>query len=127
MDSCQLDTRRLRYLSADHVEGPTSTFARFDVRTLDDGELGRLDGIIIDPAARRTCYLVVDVGVFRHRRYLLPLGPTRVDEKHRTLRVNVDGANLMRCAKFDPGAFPGFSDDDLLTALFHRADREHAE
>ena len=112
-------TARLCYLDAAHVEGPLPNFDGVEVRNRDDRTIGRLDGIIIDPAERRVHYLVVDDGgLLRHHRYLLPLPPTRVDAERPALRVDVERADLRGCEEFDDHAFRSFSDDDLLSALF---------
>jgi hypothetical protein len=112
---------RLCYLSADRVEGPIDTFDRLEVRTRENERIGRLDGIIIDPAERRARYLVVDEDRFlRHHRYLLPLVPAQIDAEQHALRVDVDKDDLTDADEFDADAFPVFSDEDLMTALFAR-------
>lgn len=118
MTSGSSETVRLRYLDATRLEGPVPTFDRLIVLNNEGRRVGRLDGIIIDPAERRVRYLVVDdSGFFKHHRYLLPLAPTRVDTERPALRVDVDRADLTRCEDFDPASFPRFSNDDLLAAL----------
>jgi hypothetical protein len=110
---------RLCYLDATHVEGPLPTFDGLEVRNRQNHWLGRLDGIIIDPAERQVRYLVVDEGRFlRHHRYLLPLAPTQVDVEHGALRVDLNRDDLTDAEEFDAEAFPKFSDDDLVTAMF---------
>ena len=121
------ETVRLRYLNATRLEGPVPTFNRLAVLNSEGRRVGRLDGIIIDPAERLVRYLVVDdSGFFKHHRYLLPLAPTRVDTKRPALRVDVDRADLTWCEDFDPASFPRFSDDDLLAALVAGDQRESA-
>ena len=117
--TAQLDRTRLRYLSADHVEGPRSTFERFEVRNVDDEKIGRLDGVLVDPPARRMRYLVVDVGTFRHRLHLVPLEATRVDHDAHALRVDMERDDMASAPPFDPHTVVRFSDEDLLTAMFH--------
>jgi hypothetical protein len=113
------DTTRLCYLDAARVEGPVTNFGGLEVRGRRNHKLGRLDGVIIDPAERQVRYLVVDATkLFRHQRYLLPLAPTQIDPDGRALRVDLDEHDLARVEKFDDRAFPSFSDEDLVTALF---------
>ena len=113
------DTTRLCYLNADRVEGPLPDFGRLEVRGRQNHKLGRLDGIIIDPAERQVRYLVVDAPkLFGHRRYLLPLAPTQIDPDGRALRVDLDEDDLTHVERFDDRDFPSFSDEDLVTALF---------
>jgi hypothetical protein len=107
------------YVDADHVERALPTFDRLEVLTHDDHKLGRLDGIIIDPADRRVRFLVVDEGgFFRRHRFLLPLTSTQVDIDRPALRVDVERNALDGCADFDRDAYPDFGDDQLLTAIF---------
>ena len=104
-------TSGLCYLRADRVEGPLPNFDRLDVRNQDNATIGRLDGIVIDPAAHRMRYFVVETGRFCRHRYLIPFGPSRVDIRDRALRVQVDSDVLARCREFQPSAFPSFVAD----------------
>lgn len=115
MSSRSSETVGLRYLNARRIEGPLSTFDHLDVRSSEGRKVGRLDGIIIDPAEQRLRYLVVDeAGFLKHRRYLLPLSRIRVDAEQPALWVDdVDSCDLHRCKDFDPASFPRFSDNDL--------------
>ena len=102
---------RWRYLSSAHIEVPVSSH-RLDVRDRKNKRIGNFDGVIIDPAADRVRYLVVDAaGWFRHQRYLLPMDPTQMDVEQRALRVDLDSSQLDSCEKFDSRVFPDFSDD----------------
>src|SRR5262245_33869549 len=66
---------RWRFLSSAQIEVPISS-NRLVVRDRQNKRIGSFDGVIIDPAADRVRYLVVDAGWFRHERYLLPMDPT---------------------------------------------------
>src|SRR5437867_490407 len=113
------DATRLCYLNADRVEGPVTNLGGLEVRGRQNHKLGRLDGIIIAPAERQVRYLVVDATkLFRHQRYLLPLTPTQIDPDGRALHVDLDAHELAGVEKFDGRAFPSFSDEDFMTALF---------
>jgi hypothetical protein len=115
------ESRRLCYLSATHVEGPLPTFDRVEVRSRENRRIGRLDGIIIDPAERQVRYLVVDAATFfTHHRYVLPLASTQIDAERPSLRVDFNRDDLTDVDEFDAAAFPTFSDEDLITALFAR-------
>jgi hypothetical protein len=110
---------RLSYLDAASVRGPFPTYRDVSVWNDEDGDLGRLDGIVVDAEARQVRYLVVAApGTFSRRRYLLPFSPTRVDTDRHALCVDAHKTDLARCAKFEPRAFHRFSDDDLMDALF---------
>ena len=106
----------LRYLNTARLEAPLVD--SLDVRTRGDVKLGRFDGVIVDPTARRVRYLVVERGRLFHERHLIPLVPTRVDSEHHALRLEVDAVDPSTWQKFDAGSCPPFSDDDLVTAMF---------
>ena len=110
---------RLSYLEAESVLGPFLTCKDVSVRNDEDGDLGQLDGIVVDAEARQVRYLVVAAGgIFSRRRYLLPFSPTRVDANRHALCVDAHKTDLVRCEKFERRAFHRFSDDDLVSALF---------
>jgi hypothetical protein len=112
------ETSHLRYLSADGIRGPLPRFSNVDVRS-ESGTIGRLDGIIIDPPAKRMRYLVVDIADHGdHHRYLVRPSATRVDISHRALEIDLDKAGVEHCPEFDAPKFPRYSPDDLLAALF---------
>jgi hypothetical protein len=111
------ESRRLKYLSAAHVKASTCGLARMALRTEAGRGLGELDGVIVDPEARRLCYFVVETSEPK-RRYLLPLCPTRLHETDKALTVAIEEDRLQQCPEFKPAAFEHFSDEDLVTALF---------
>lgn len=113
------DHSRLCYLDAADVRGTFPTWDQVELRHNEDGEIGRLDGIVIDPAARHVQYLVVSAaGAFRRHQYLLPFRPTRLDVEHQVLCVDLHKTELRRCEKFEPNVFHRYSPEDLLAALF---------
>jgi len=109
----------LCYVGASNVHTPAGDLSKVDLRTARDEALGRVDGVLVDPLARRLRYFVVEsLGWLKHR-YLLPADrPAQVDRDHRTLRLDVDPHELTKCEEFDRGAVREFSDDDLITAIF---------
>ena len=89
---------RLSYLEAESVLGPFLTCKDVSVRNDEDGDLGQLDGIVVDAKARQVRYLVVAAGgIFSRRRYLLPFSPTRVDANRHALCVDAHKTDLVRC------------------------------
>ena len=112
----------LRYLAASRVQSPVGELADVEVRGSDDRKIGSLEGVLLDPAERRLRFFVVQTpGWLRKRRYLLPSDwPARVDAHGPSLHVDLDGDALARCPEFEKSSVPEYSDDDLLTALFHR-------
>ncbi len=112
-------TPRLCYLQSNQLLGPLKTFDHLEVKDRDDENLGRLDGIVIDAAARRMRYLVVQQGFLHRRRYLVPLSPTSLDRDNNVLRMDVDQGEMSACERFDPETYARYSDEDLLAAMFH--------
>jgi hypothetical protein len=98
------------------------------VRNDEDGMIGRLDGIVLDPESQQVRYLVVAARTtLRRHRYLLPFRDTRVDVPHHAFCVDAHKRDLASCERFEPGAFHSFSDNDLMAALFPKsADRRAA-
>lgn len=112
-------TADLRYLKAEHVRCPIGALAGLEVRSSDDESLGHLDGVLLDPAQRRVCYLVLhSAGLLRRRRYLLPVDAApHVDAEHGILRVEAQADEVDR-ERFDLRAVRPFSDEDVVTAMF---------
>jgi hypothetical protein len=109
----------LRYLAAEHVHCAGGALGGVEVRTADDESLGHVDGVLLDPAQRRVCYLVVhSPGLLRTRRYLLPVDAApHVEAETGILRV-VAHANEVSPARFDARAVRPFSPEDVVTAMF---------
>ena len=109
----------LRYLDAMRVTGPTGDFADVQVSDTRGLSLGKLTGFVIDPAARQLRYFVVEVARWlSKRRYLIPLCPATLEPQRRTVTLDCDPPAKTQWREFDDRMFPGFSDDDLLSALF---------
>jgi hypothetical protein len=108
-------TMDLRYLDADHVEHPSGTLQGVLMCTVDDEQLGLVDGVLVEPASRRLRYFVVKrTSTLRRRRYLLAADTlATLDEK--TLRVN---AHLDDLERFDLRSVQAFSEEDAVNAMF---------
>ena len=114
----------LRYISASRVETPGGSLDELDVLNNDESNVGRVEGIVVDPAERQVRYFVLKSRrPFRARHYLMPLAPATIDAEHKTLHVDVETDDLDELVDGPANAFPEFSDDDLITALF--AKRTH--
>jgi hypothetical protein len=111
---------QLRYVSVTMVQSARARLAGKVLCSSSSHVLGRLDGIIVDPAARRVLYFVVQAGCARDERYLLPFGftPIRIETMTGNLHVDLEGDFLKECERFQTSSFPQFSDADLLTSLF---------
>ena len=114
-------TESLRYLDATHVGGPAGKLWDFDVSDASGLALGKLAGVVVDPAARRLRYFVVEAGrwLSRHR-YLIPLCPATLQSEQHAMKLECDRDATGEWRTFDDHLFPPFSDDDLLDALFCR-------
>lgn len=115
----------LRYISASRVRTPVGmVLDQVDVRDSADASVGKLEGIVVDPAERQVRYFVLKSDrPYQPRHYLLPLVPATIDAEHNALHVDAHPDDLDELIDGPTQAFPIFSDDDLLTALF--APRTH--
>jgi hypothetical protein len=81
--------------------------------------LGRIEGVVIDAAARRVLYLSVrSSGLFGRGRYLLhadQLGQIESEGKALRLRVDLRDEAVQGV---DAAALRRFSDEDVLAAMF---------
>ena len=81
---------RFRYIDRKQLDFSSLTTEALGVRHDADEELGTFDGLVISAGTTTPRYIVVDArGLFRGRRYLLPVGKVRYDEAARVLRVNL--------------------------------------
>jgi len=85
-------TDNLCYLSARAIDGPAGRLAGVDLCGPHDEKLGRLDGVLIDPASRRLRYFVVaSHGWLGKKRYLLSADePAHLEHNDSILRIEVD-------------------------------------
>jgi hypothetical protein len=113
----------LRYFAASCVTTPMGNLNDVTLVSPTNGEVGKLDGMIIDPWERHVCYFVVESWRgYRTRRYLLPATPARIDANGKALRVDVEPEDLRALPQLDPELFPSMSVDDLIEALFSPRD-----
>ena len=108
-----------RYIDAERLDSTAGRLEDVVVVSPSNDRLGKLDGVIVDPAHRQVRYYVVESqGWFWSRHYLLPLGPARLIRDRRALEVDVDADDITRLEQVDPNSLPPFSDEDLVTAIF---------
>ena len=112
-------TSELSYLDASKVTSPAGVLSELDVLSAEGHRLGRIEGVVIDAAARRVCYLFVrSSGWFRRRRYLVQADQSgQIEGERKALRLRGDLRDEA-VRELDAAALRRFSDDDLLTALF---------
>jgi len=111
----------LRYVDAARLQIADADLRRADFRGTRDQKIGTLEGVMIDPAARRLRFFVVKShGWFTSRRFLLPVEwPARIDAGRNALCVDLDSDDLAQFEEFERMAAPAHSDDDLIESMFH--------
>jgi hypothetical protein len=115
----QTAASELCYLDASKVTSPAGSLADLAILDCDGRPVGNIEGVIIDPAARRVRYFDVrSSGWLRRRRYLLEadqLAQVEAEAKALRLRVNPDTVHVR---DLDADRLRQFSDDDLIAAVF---------
>jgi len=108
------EAQNLKYVDAAHVKGDGPCLSGLRIEAGADRQLGELNGLIVEPGARRLRYFVVDAG---EGRYLMPFDTICLDPEHHTLRV-ISDADPDTWEAFDPGDYGEFGDEDLIKVLF---------
>jgi hypothetical protein len=109
----------LRYIDAAHVDSPVGNLNAIRVLSPSEGNVGKLDGLIIDPIERQIRYFVVESRQrLRARRYLVPVSPATIDPEQRTLHLEFESEDLDELPEVPSEPFRPYSDDDLLSAMF---------
>jgi hypothetical protein len=108
---------RLKFIEAQRIETPVGRLAGAQVVSTTNAILGTLDGVLVDPGARRIAFYVVE-SAERSRHLLVPQMPARLDRSHQALEVDLEADDLDQLDEVEPAGFPRFSDDDLMNALF---------
>jgi ferritin-like metal-binding protein YciE len=119
---------RFRYIDRKQLDFSRLTSEALHLRNDADEELGAFDGLVIAAGTTTPRYIVVDDrGLFKGRRYLLPVGKVRYDEAAQVLRVNLPKDIAERYPEFDRDQFETMSEEELrgyearLTECFPRA------
>jgi hypothetical protein len=120
MDEGTLGTH-LRYLDASKINSPAGSLSDIDVESEDGKEMGDLDGVLIDPAARRIRYYVVALRKrLGRRRYLLPADePAQLEPDRKTLRFRINSA-IESFPEFRKSDVRDFTEFDMVNAMFAR-------
>jgi hypothetical protein len=107
----------LRFIEAQRIETPSGRLAGAQVVGRTNETLGTLNGVLVDPGARRVAFYVVD-SAERSRHVLVPQMPARLDARHHALEVDLGADDLDQLDEVEPTRLPRFSDDDFMNALF---------
>lgn len=109
----------LRYLDASHVQTPVGALGNVSLVSPTNDTVGKLDGVVIDPAERRVRYFVVESRHWFHsRRYLLPATPCHIEPSRKALVVDVEQDDIEQLPEVGSQPFPTFSDEDAISAMF---------
>jgi hypothetical protein len=105
-----------RYLPARRVR--CGVFNGKSLRVVNDSaqSIGNLDGLIIDPSARKARFVVIQPrGFLPQQPRLVPLPGARLDPEREALLVE---GPLSGYERFEASRFPEMTDEDVLTAVF---------
>jgi hypothetical protein len=112
------DRARLRFVEASDLDDETIEFDGLAVRTPDGGQLGVVDGAVIDVGTGRPHYLTIDGGgLFHSKPYLIPIGHLALDPDRDGLVVDLPRDRINQLPALDPDAF----------AKLNAADRERLD
>jgi hypothetical protein len=107
----------LRFIEAERLR---TTAGRLNVAVVvspTNARLGTLDGVLVDPGARRVAFYVIE-SAKGSRHCLVPQMPARLDASQQALEVDLEAEDLDQLDDAEPERFARFSEDDLMTALF---------
>lgn len=115
------DVQDLRYLEPERVMVAGDDCTGMTVRDAHGRRLGRLDGFVVDPPARRLRYFVVKPSGWKAATRLVPITAARVNVDDRAIDMIDESADTGEPV---PNVeYPSFSDDDLLAAIFRSGAR----
>lgn len=109
----------LRFIEANRVDTPAGRLNDYTVVSPTDAQLGKLDGVIVDPTHRQVRYYVVKApGWLLSQHYLVPASPVRLEAERRTVQFDIEPSDLSTLPKTDPDSFSKFSAEDAVEAMF---------
>jgi PRC-barrel domain protein len=104
----------LKYLPADDLEDQSVDFDGMKVASPSGGDLGRVEGFIVDADSGRPYYVVVGAGGwFKSKHFLLPVGHARFDVNLKALQADVTKERVERFPGFHLSKFDKMTVDDL--------------
>ena len=116
-DTERVASSDLSYLEASKVTSPAGNLSELDVLSVEGERVGKIEGVVIDAAARHVRYLAVRLsGWVGRRRYLVQADQLGQIEG-KALRLLVDLKNAA-VHGLDASTIREFSDEDLVTAMF---------
>lgn len=115
---------RLRYVACRDLPGAHEEGELHLHNREGGGQLGTLDGFILESQSGRPVYYVIDSrGWFAGGRYVIPVGQIEADESTMALHTTLTRVELSRYPEFSPSAFTAMDDSDAARyeRRLHRA------
>jgi len=104
----------LRYVDASDLDNSAIKFDGMAVDSPSGEKLGEVDGMIVDVAAGRPYYVVVNAGGwFKSKYFLLPIGHGQMTGAQDHIVADLDRERVERFPGFDRGEFEKLSDEEL--------------
>jgi len=104
----------LRYVDAGDLDNSQLHFDGMEVKGLDNENLGKVDGFIIDTSSVRPYYVVVNAGGwFKSKYFLLPIGHVGMAPTDTSLVADITQDRVKEFPGFDRGEFKQLSEDEL--------------
>jgi hypothetical protein len=109
----------LRFLGAEKVAGPAGSLAGLELCSRDHERVGTIDGVLIDPLARRVRYFVLRLADQPIHWLLGAETPLRIEAEPRLGWIESSRADL-DLEPYEPDEAPPFTAEDAVTAMFAR-------
>jgi hypothetical protein len=114
MDGDRAANSVFRYLPARRVRCGVFNGKALHVENESAEPIGKLDGFLIDPSARKALFAVVQPRGFFPQPRLIPLEGARLDPQREALLVE---GPVSQYERFEAARVPEMSDEDVLTAV----------
>jgi hypothetical protein len=115
-----MDNANLRFVEADRLDTSAGRLDDVVVVGADKTPLGKLEGVVIDPAELRVQYFVVGRRTWlSSRHYLLPMRTARLASDAHALEVDVNPADLHTCEQVELAKLAEFTPGDLQSDWRH--------
>lgn len=95
----------LKYVGARYLNGTAARLDGADVLGSDGGQLGTVDGFIVDVRLERPRYVVVEAGWFIHKHFLLPIGHVSLSPDAAVLTADISKDRVEGFPGFDKSEF----------------------
>jgi len=110
---------RLRYADVGDLDEARQSLASRRIRNAMGGDVGRIDGFLIDTAGRALYVVVAPSTLFVGRRYIVPLDRIDLDHEVGPLTDAFDRHTLKQHPEFHPGAFARLTEEESRRFGWH--------